>query len=420
MGKQLLLTFFYAQVEERKLEPLFGVLIAHLSRCLTHIDPSIQQDGLSLMDSLVTAVPAFIAAHYVKILPDCLEQISSKKCDEKAKVGVSANVSDKISSLQWRIDVLKRVDKVLEAILDSRQLRQSSLENGATVDLSYDEGDLFCEVFPGRPESLCFVDLIPQTGEDAMVDIVDRILPLIIESWVEAATDTKRRGSSIVSNQVFPLLEIIAPILEKLVMYAQVVAGEDALGATRPKESALLHHIRSKYLDDLHSRLLSRLPFSNSSGRCNAQNIVLCNVATHLAGSSLGEDMLARIISLAGSQTTSPAQRLKVLSSLLAGGDLCTDKRNSVLDLIVELSRCPDSEPPHLAQTIKLLSGLAEREPDRLGPWLASLPVLVTTSELGLVEPILRTILKLIQRKNPCLEKSLKENWNCFQGINMI
>jgi len=387
-----------SQVEERKLEPLFSVLTAHLSCCLTHIEPAIQQDGLNLIDSLVSAVPAFIAANFSKILPDCLEQISTRKSDEKAKVGVSSNVSEKITALQWRVDVLQRVDKVLDAIINDINSKQVGQEEKNCIQLTFKE-NMFCNLYPEKPGNFAFSDLVSRTGDDAMLGIIDRILPLIIESWVEATTDGKKRRISFVSNEVFPLLDTVAMILDKLVTYANLV-GDTADG------NLMMNHLREKYFSDLYSRLLSNLPYSNSSGKCNAQNILLCRVTVNLAD-ELDECMLDNILAMVSSKSTSSAERLKVLTSLLEK-NLDVSKRQSAVDLLKEMSRNSETSSQQIGEAVGILSKLAETEPE-LGSWLETLPDLLLTGEDQQSDLILSTMLKFAQRRNKSLEKSLKE-----------
>lgn len=398
-----------SQVSETKLEPLFPLLTAHLSCCLTHLDPSIQQDGLNLIDSLVGSVPSFLALHYAKILPDCLEQISARK-DGDAKVSVSADVSEKISSLQWRTDVLKRVDKILNAILAHRRTKVELVNRQSCVNVEFSE-NLYCNLYPGRPNYLGLSDLVNKTGEDPMLEIIDKIVPLILDSWVEAtSSDSKKGRIGFLSNDVFPLLESVAGILEKLLTYSQEVgpAGTD---------NPLLDRLRSKYFMDLNSRLLSHIPYSNSSGKCNAQNILLSSVTLSLAD-TLEPELLTRIISTLRSHSTDSEERLKVFKNLLFMSSIDQSSRDGALTLLMEMSTNLPAGSKQRLSCIKVLSELAERE-ELLGSWLETLPTrVVSTSESSLPEKflILETMLKFAKRRNQHLVKSFKLTSVALQG----
>ena len=108
---------FIVQVEPGKLEPLYPLITAHLSCCLTNIQPAIQRDALPIIDTLANTSPTFIAANFGRILPDCMRQIAAEKTvDEAQSFGVSSQVTDKISSLEWRTSVLSRVEKILQCV----------------------------------------------------------------------------------------------------------------------------------------------------------------------------------------------------------------------------------------------------------------------------------------------------------------
>lgn len=395
------------KVAESKLEPLFPVLTAHLSCCLTHIDPAIQQDGLNLIDSLVTTVPSFIAGNFSKILPDCLEQISKRSVD-KSKAGVSTNVSEKITALQWRTDVLKRVDQVLRAILSQLNSKLDSEKAQNCVNIEFGES-VQARIYPMRPSSLCLSELVKKSGDDPMLEITDKIIPLILDSWVEATAETKKKRIGFLSNDVFPLLEHISGILEKLVTYSRV-SGYDG-------DDTVLVRLKQKYFADLNSRLLSHIPYSNSSGKCNAQNILLSSVTLNLA-ESLDANLLSRIIQTVGSPTTDAGERLKVFKNLLYGSLLDQESRRTVLTLLLDMSANLASGSEQRIGALKLLSDLAECD-EELGSWLESLPsLLISAVDQSFAERslVLETMLKFAQRRNTHLEQSFKLKSSALQG----
>ena len=331
---------------------------------------------------------------------------------DKSKVGVSTNVSEKITALQWRTDVLKRVDQVLHAIL--AQINSISINNEAEscVKVEFGEGAQ-ARIYPGRSSSLCLSELVKKSGEDPMLDITDKIVPLILDSWVEATAESKNKRIGFLSNDVFPLLEHISGILEKLVAYSQVsrYTGDDTV----------LDRLKRKYFVDLNSRLLCHLPYSNSSGKCNSQNILLSSVTLNLV-ETLEADHLARIIKTVGSQTTDAGERLKVFKKLLYGRLLDQESRDTVLTLLLEMSGNLASGSEQRIGALNLLSDLAEAE-EELGSWLESLPYLLTSaieqdvSERNLV---LQTMLKFAQRRNTRLEQSFKLKLSSLQGWSRL
>lgn len=397
-----------SKTDEGRLEPLFPVLTAHVSCCLTHIDPSIQQDGLNLVDSLVNAVPTFIARNYARILPDCMEQISARKSGGGAsEVGVSTEVSQKTSSLQWRTNVLQRVDAVLGTVIDNLAASDRQCQEGRCFKQLWTE-NLHCPVYPRQDSHLSLADLGNKSKEDPMLEIVDRLLPLILESWIEATPESKKRRNSFVSNEVFGLFEHIARILDKLVAYCEQT-GEQS------EYSPLVSQLRSRYYQDLHTRLMAGLPYSNSSGRCNIQNILLCNVILSLAD-SVDSDTLAKVMSVADSPNVPPENKLKVLRKLLHRELDMDNKQASVEQLLEMSSDTSGGGCAHRSSAIRLLSVIAESDED-LNDWLASLPARTVAAKEGEERTLLlQTMLKFAKRHSGPLKKAFIDNMENLHG----
>ena len=130
----LLLEKVILQVSSSQLEPLHSVICAHLCCGLSHIDPVIQVDSLRILDSIISSVPKFVAQHFHKLLPNCLDQISSAS-STASQTGIASNnthtksgngknrvlnssMDEKISTFQWRYEVVERLRKVLLTIQD--------------------------------------------------------------------------------------------------------------------------------------------------------------------------------------------------------------------------------------------------------------------------------------------------------------
>jgi len=443
-----------SQVEEDKLEPLFPILTAHVSCCLTHIDPAIQQDGLSLIDSLVSAAPTFIASNYIKILPDCLEQISarrsgvgtgcsgaSKPSSTVATVGVSAQLSERMTSLQWRVQVLARVDNILGAILAANSARwqnKNPVDHNTTTpyfrSVDYHDG-LHCTLYAtdgnngqSQPLHMSLSSLASRSTVDVdpMLSIVDRILPLILESWVEAtSTDGKQQNQrkAFVSNDVMTLLALVARILDKIVDYGQ-------LRDDKENKFALVSHLADRYFTDLDARLFSRLPFSSAAGRCSIENILLARVALCLGvgGSKNRIDIqfTKKVLDMLTSMTafSHSEERLCLLKTLLTNRTenlLECESQAVAVRMLVELSTSLKTGSAAKIAAVELLSRLAEEEEvqsvtdDRdvsalctnVTNWLKTLPDVLLSSGSNSNEhtnlervALLKTILKFVQRKH--------------------
>lgn len=392
------------QVPGGKLEPLFPVLMAHVSCSLTHIDPAIQQDGLILIDSLVNTVPAFVALNYARILPDCVEQISARRKDTDKTKGVTNEVSETVSVLKWRMDVLQRVDKILDALLTHNRSAEQQ-ECLPRPDVVY-QNNLHCPLYQEPAERLLLTDLGDKSVSDPMLEVVDTILPLILDSWVEATTvDTKKRRLGNLTTEVRTLLGCIAGILNKLVSYAQ-------LGSP---DSAVIARLQEKYFTDLNHRLFSHMPYSCGSV-CSAENILLSNAFLVLAD-HLDPPTVGRILASLRSPDGDSCQRLQVLKNLLTNPHkLDTTTRKMALDLLQEMGSLLPPGSKARFTCIRLLSSLAEKD-EELSEWLATLPSRLTRADMEEEEEllILETILKFSKMRNEHLLMALNTTKETLQ-----
>lgn len=89
---------------------------AHLCCALSHIDPSTQRQALDLVDILIVHAPQVIMECYQKILPSCIEQISSRQSDHNDKRTLSNAISDSITAPEWRLKVFGRIEGLLRLV----------------------------------------------------------------------------------------------------------------------------------------------------------------------------------------------------------------------------------------------------------------------------------------------------------------
>jgi len=244
------------------LEPLHGFLSAHLCCGLSHIDASIQFEGLTLLDSLVTVAPAFVADVYDQLLPNCLAQISS----QGKKSSLSTGVSDRISSLKWRTAVLQRLHKILQAV----SAHQLSSRESETIcnSLSFDSSStMSCKLYSGLATSgtaewIGVKDLSNrQICQPTILNHIHLIMPLLIETWVEATatSSSKEKKGSLIPPEVLDLLQCELGVIEQLIHLANL--WEKSYG----QKGKILSVFESSYLKDFIAHFVCFLPYSLSS-----------------------------------------------------------------------------------------------------------------------------------------------------------
>jgi len=268
------------------LAPLHSLLSAHLCCALTHIDPRIQQDALNTLDCLLKQAPSFIKDTAALLLPNCLDQISAKKqvqgSTEKKSSGphVAANLSETMSSLQWRLNVLSRIEKILEIVTPASLLAvQKSLD-----PVKFSPGAAF-SILSRSPPPLPLSSLSTSSTSSSLQQHLTSVLPLLLETWVEARAEEEKEGrrkskSSTLTKEVAELLACETGILNKLL---------------RLMDDKVLGKAVEKFGSDLETHFLNPLPYSCPTAPLAETNVLLAVVAINL-GKVLSSEVLVGIL----------------------------------------------------------------------------------------------------------------------------
>jgi len=269
------------------LAPLHSLLSAHLCCALTHIDPRIQQDALNTLDCLLEQAPSFIKDTAALLLPNCLDQISAKKqaqgsTEKKSSSGphVAANLSETMSSLQWRLNVLSRIEKILEIVTPTSLLTVQSRQD----PLQFTPGASF-SLFTSSPPPLPLSSLSTTSTSSSLQQHLTSVLPLLLETWVEARAEEEKEGrkkskSSTLTKEVAELLACETGILNKLL---------------KLMEDKVLGKAVDKFGSDLETHFLNALPYSCPTTPLADTNVLLSVVAINL-GKILSSEVLVRIL----------------------------------------------------------------------------------------------------------------------------
>jgi len=409
------------------LEPLHGFLSAHLCCGLSHIDASIQFEGLTLLDSLVNVAPAFVADVYDQLLPNCLAQISGQG---GTKSSLSNGISDKISSLKWRTAVLQRLHKILMAV-SSHQLSSTesvSISNSLTFDATT---NLSCQLYSGLATSgatnwISVKDLTDRvTSHPTIINHINMIMPLLIETWVEATatSSAKEKKGSLIPPVVLDLLQCELGVIEQLIELSK--SWEKSHGQT----AKILPIIESTYLKDFTTHFVSFLPYSLSSTKgttshqdCLGENLQLGQLYLSLA-SNPSPDILANLIQLVTKALVKKQQLVKVVAVvrlLLDCPSLPGEEGERCLELLEK--EYPSLPLKSAARTavlnlfIDLI--LAGRHVDTLEGWVGSLgPGLCkdgADSKTSL--KILNACLSLAKQANSTVSRAFGENDKSILG----
>ncbi|KAB0365759.1 hypothetical protein FD754_009915 [Muntiacus muntjak] len=120
-------------IRAEQISPLFPLVSAHLSSAMTHIAEGVQEDALRVLDVLLEQYPALLTDRSSILLKNFVELISHQR-PSRGLVNrhrsqswiLSVNPNRRLTSQQWRLKVLVRLSKFLQALTDgSSRLRES-------------------------------------------------------------------------------------------------------------------------------------------------------------------------------------------------------------------------------------------------------------------------------------------------------
>jgi hypothetical protein len=399
-----------SKVDSVILEPLYPLLTAHLSCCLTNIQPAIQRDALPLIDTLVTSAPAFIAANFGRILPDCVRQISADEHSASDKgggggrsSGVSNQVTDKIGSLEWRVNVLSRVNKILDCVCKKPQDLEEKDVDSAPEEF---RENMHVSLVPtSELKHLTKLDLVQKNNKDPILDMIEKILPLILDSWIEATSiEGKDTRKSFLANDVYSLLSSVSAILDNLIQYADTF--------NNPGVIAL---IRTKYLADLNSKLFTQLPYSSNKGKCNKENLQLCSVILQLSP-GINSNLLDKLVNILQQTSRSEGSiELVVFKQMLEHKNIDKTRKVWVGRQLIERSRAYKTGSREWRICLNILGRMSEYD-SSLEDWVDTLPdILVTTKTKFESSIVMKIMLNLAQQRNQIFAKSYARNYDSIQ-----
>ena len=229
-GCRNLLKKLFPVVPVDRMEPFFGLPMAHLYCAMTHIDEDIRKDSLEVVDVCLRFYPSLVVRDAKAFLDHFLLQISSKKgvgADAKASLLVSP--TNKISTIRWRTEVFSRLGKVFEALKENGERRGGRKRESGAQTARHCVNDLSTDIIAEMPfSSFKLGDCLQSrqrsttTSSSSSIDCAtlnefgETIIPLLIDSWIEASpTDFNlHRGQKNVSNEVFELFATIVSLLK--------------------------------------------------------------------------------------------------------------------------------------------------------------------------------------------------------------
>ena len=386
-----------------QLRPLHPLISAHLSCCLTNIDPRIQQDGLTLLDILIDSSPGFVESQFSAIIPNCLDQISNRKSSGSKGPSVAANVTESMTALQWRLAVLTRVNKILELAVN-RGSNCADKEGFKCVQ--YVPGKYYSLLEAPFSQPLLLNSLTEGRSSSSICDNIMLLLPLLIETWVEArAGESKASKSSNLSSESVDLLNNIAGIMDKLLL----ITGNK----TDTSEGAqIFHKVKSKFWGDLQQHFLQYLPFKSSSGMAEKCNALLCCVSIALDPAMSGQ-MADVSVDICAGRHVPLDLKIRVSRELLEKIHLDERQKERLLTTLTSLSSSVENSKDKQA-IFNVLQHEAELCPGQkvTQNWIDNLPDQIIKSDEEAKQDVLNICLHLLKTSNRSLAQRLVTVWD--------
>ncbi|XP_061530833.1 testis-expressed protein 10 homolog [Phycodurus eques] len=289
------LRYIAQSVPAERVAPFFPLLSAHLCCAMTHIELSIQEDAMKILDVVLEHYPALLAARPAVLLTNFLELISHRQSNGGAKKeqeakgrtwALSVNLNRTVTSQQWRLSVLLRLGRFLQAVVEERPVEEgdmsvpsegafgSSCESRITpVNVTWgklENSKIGIKVYENsgrKPSPHSTFKLRPDSdhpGEacdgldsaEAVQSFASTLVPLLLEVWVEANTGDSPWNSSdgghLLSPDAMSVMFQVLSILQLLRKLAPRQEHQDALDAW----------FRKEYLGDFKQHFMKNFPYS--------------------------------------------------------------------------------------------------------------------------------------------------------------
>nr|XP_048275841.1 testis-expressed protein 10 [Myodes glareolus] len=281
-----LLQFLAPKIRTEQISPFFPLVSAHLSSAMTHITEGIQEDSLKVLDILLEHYPALITGRSSILLKNFVELISHQQLskglvnrDRSQSWILSVNPNRRVTSQQWRLKVLVRLSKFLQALADgSSRLRESeglqeqketphASSNSIFInwkDHANDQQQIQVYENGGSQPNvssqfrLRYMGTVGAMDEDLsstenLKGFIEIIVPLLIECWVEASPP--RLAASVGNGVEREPLQVMQQVLNVISLLWKLSKQQDE---THTLESWL----RKNYLTDFKHHFMSRFPYA--------------------------------------------------------------------------------------------------------------------------------------------------------------
>ncbi|XP_051872810.1 testis-expressed protein 10 homolog isoform X2 [Pristis pectinata] len=326
-----LLHFLAPKISSDQMAPFFPLVSAHLSSAMTHILEGIQEDALKILDILLEHYPELLTDCCSILLKNFLELISHQRLSKELKTGgkmnswmLSVNPNRRITSQLWRLNVLSRLRKFLQAVVEgsnqsveSEATFESDIRTGSehvtTLQVNWENyatGQQHIQLYEhsgSQPTTVIPFRLRPSHGAEEGLSSMENLkgfiqilVPLLLECWVEASP-AQLAGPTPGSLLEPEALQLKLQVLSIIQLLWKLIKHHD-------ETEKLEFWLRNHYLCDFKDHFIRHFPYSvletprhrkkdwdkkdkqgatlmNNADHSLALNLALCQVMVSLTNS---------------------------------------------------------------------------------------------------------------------------------------
>ncbi|XP_023164251.2 testis-expressed protein 10 homolog [Drosophila hydei] len=213
--------------------PFFHIIAAYLRCAMTHVQPSIQEDSLLLLDVLLQRVPSRLLAERSAstIISNFIDMISRTRHDTQhtnrlltVRLGQGQGQQ---TTIKWRTKVLLRLQQILSTLLQQNCQSDSRARTAARV-VHYDVTKVqHYNVL--RPQLVDNRDLYSILGErvrkaenEQLLGYVEQLMPLLHDNWIEVRPQQQQLNQLLngdAAGSLHVLLDIMAQLWQLVLQY---------------------------------------------------------------------------------------------------------------------------------------------------------------------------------------------------------
>lgn len=266
------------------LVPFFDTLSSYLRCAMTHINVTIQEDSLFMLDNLLLYAPDLVAANSNKIFMGFLDMISKLSDESKSERTLSVNLSSKITSVKWRSKVLDRLLGMLKVMVGAKRSGKKLVNDNEVIGtltlksetktssfqtMYYSEmKPMYFPVIRSYLNKNCVLPVVfdkktrtsngPQQldEQESIQKYAELLIPLIIETWMEVRPPNSEPD---ISNEAAFTLKISLEIVDKIHELVLLWCKEE-------NNDSLILWFRETWNKEFCSNFMSGFPYKQSEG----------------------------------------------------------------------------------------------------------------------------------------------------------